>query len=617
MSGTPQSLVNNSGLTITANTTYENITGTGSLTIGLPNDPVVVQLVDGGGVSTQSNITINPGSQLDLGNNTFIVNYGKNADPISHIQSYLQSGFNNGAWNGSGLVSSYVSSGNAQGSLLAIGYADGADGIVSGLSSGEIKLMPTLSGDATLQGTVDFGDFQVFSQYFGNAATWDEGDFNYGSTVNFGDYQLVSSNFGKSLPSNNTPPPSPLTISEVSVYDGTQLKIVGSQNGDQITLSQSGSTITINDAGYASQSFTGPFAGIDVQCGNGNNSVIANSTVTMNLLLHGGTGNDTLIGGAGNDSIWGGGGIDSLAGGSGNDTIVSVGDSYATIVGGGGFDSFWANPGDSISNVTTAETNGGNVHRIADYLEPGATLSATTISVGGIQVVVYIPPTGTAAATDPTATGTYTSFTGDPLFSDSGPAEGDVVQGSLNDCYFLANLAAIARTDPNRIRQSICDLGDGTYAVEFTNASGALEYVRVDGLLPTSSAQTIYAALGAQNSLWVGLIEKAYAVVRDGTDTYNSIATGTPGTVLQQLGASNVDGFGTFSNGQQLLTNIAALLADGDAVVYGMGDHVYTVDSVNLSAGTMLLRNQAGPSYVTLSAANAYSDYQMGAAGLV
>jgi hypothetical protein len=81
--------------------------------------------------------------------------------------------------------------------VYSVGYADGADGIVSGLSSGQIEIMPTLAGDATLSGTVSFGDFQLFSQYFGSSGGWDEGNFTYGSAIDFGDFQLLSQNFGQ------------------------------------------------------------------------------------------------------------------------------------------------------------------------------------------------------------------------------------------------------------------------------------------------------------------------------------------------------------------------------------------------------------------------------------
>ena len=81
----------------------------------------------------------------------------------------------------------------------SIAYADGADGIVTGLSSDEIEIMPTLAGDADLAGSVSFYDFQVVLSDFGKSdQSWDQGDFDYSGTVDFYDFQVVLSNFGQS-----------------------------------------------------------------------------------------------------------------------------------------------------------------------------------------------------------------------------------------------------------------------------------------------------------------------------------------------------------------------------------------------------------------------------------
>lgn len=611
LSGSPPNIVNNAALTIATNTVYNSISGIGTVTVGTGSIPATLQLANGGDASTQSLVTLDPGSTLDLGTNSLFINYGAgNTSPLPAIQADLKSGYNQGKWNGLGIISTSAAANPA----YAIGYADGSTDVGTPAERGQILLQYALVGDTNLDGTVNLTDFlNLLNNYGQTGRDWSEGSFDYGGTVGLTDLLEMLNNYGESVHSALLT--SPLQFSEVPVYDGTQLQIVGTSGSDNITLSQNSSGIVVTDAGYAPQTFSGAFASIKVLGNGGNDYIAANSTVTTNLLLYGGSGNDTLIGGSGNDSLWGGGGSDSLVAGSGNDVIVSIGDTAASIAGGSGFDSFWTDNSstETISNVTPAEIAGGAVHRVSSYLEDGATLAATTVTINGVAVTVYKPPSGAGAISDPVATGTYTSTSGDPLFSDSGPTESDVYQGSLNDCYFLADLAAVARVDPNRIRQSICDLGDGTYAVEFTNSSGAIEYVRVDGQLPTSAGQPVYAGLGAQNSLWVGLMEKAYAAVLDGSDSYNSIAEGTPGSVFSELGASSVNGLGAFSNGQQLLSNISTDLLDGQAVTYGMDNHVYTVDSVDLAAGTMLLRNQVGGVEVTVAALVAYDDYQLGA----
>jgi hypothetical protein len=133
----------------------------------------------------------------------------------------LASGYNHGKWNGTGIVSSQVAALNSSQSavIYSVGYADGSDRITD-VPSGEIEILPTLAGDAKLQGNVVFGDFQLLSQYFGQTGTtWDEGNFTYGSTTNFGDFQLLSQNFGQSA--------SGLTAGEVA-----SLNSFASQFGD-------------------------------------------------------------------------------------------------------------------------------------------------------------------------------------------------------------------------------------------------------------------------------------------------------------------------------------------------------------------------------------------------
>jgi hypothetical protein len=43
----------------------------------------------------------------------------------------------------------------------------------------------------------------------------------------------------------------------------------------------------------------------------------------------------------------------------------------------------------------------------------------------------------------------------------------DIYQQNIGDCYFLGSLAAVARHDPQRIKDMVVDHGDGTYTVTF------------------------------------------------------------------------------------------------------------------------------------------------------
>jgi polygalacturonase len=156
-------------------------------------------VLQGPGTYKAGALTIQSGGSLDMTDAALLIDY-TGSDPIASIASYIQSGFNGGAWNGPGIFSSAVAAANSSGGgggAYGVGYADGADDTDPDLGSAQIEIMPTLLGDATLTGTVGFGDFQILAQYFGSAGGWDEGNFNYGGTISFGDYQLLAQNFGQ------------------------------------------------------------------------------------------------------------------------------------------------------------------------------------------------------------------------------------------------------------------------------------------------------------------------------------------------------------------------------------------------------------------------------------
>jgi hypothetical protein len=185
------------------------------------------------GSSQANSLTLQGNATLDLGSGTLLINYETNSDPIATLESYLAGGYSSGAWNGSGIISSTVASENASQKALvySIGYSDGADGIVSGLSSGQIEITPTLAGDAKLQGNVTFGDFQLLAQYFGQSGGWDEGNFTYGSTVDFGDFQLLAQNFGSNdsaLAAASTPAQSASPVTFASEPDFNAVILTGS-----------------------------------------------------------------------------------------------------------------------------------------------------------------------------------------------------------------------------------------------------------------------------------------------------------------------------------------------------------------------------------------------------
>ncbi|HEX4054084.1 MAG TPA: autotransporter-associated beta strand repeat-containing protein [Tepidisphaeraceae bacterium] len=202
-----EGLVNNGTTDIEGNETLgangvSALSGAGALNIGTPTTPATVQLAVGSGGATQGSLTIFAGSVLNIGNNHIVL-----SDPSgsidSTIRAYLSAGYNNGNWNGTSATGGAINTSSPTGTKYGIGYADGADGGISGITSGQLEVKYTLYGDANLDGSVNSIDFGDMAANFGKSGkVWDQGDFNYDGTVNSIDFGLLAGNFGKSVGSN-------------------------------------------------------------------------------------------------------------------------------------------------------------------------------------------------------------------------------------------------------------------------------------------------------------------------------------------------------------------------------------------------------------------------------
>jgi autotransporter-associated beta strand protein len=145
-----------------------------------------------------ASLSITGNGTLDIGNNRVIIDYSSAAtDPIASIEQWIANGFH--GLSGPSIISSDIAADDAASGLsYGIGYADGADGVVAGLPSGEIEIVFTLLGDANLDGTVNSEDFSPFSHNLGQSGiSWDDGDFNYDGTVNSEDFSSFSHNLGQ------------------------------------------------------------------------------------------------------------------------------------------------------------------------------------------------------------------------------------------------------------------------------------------------------------------------------------------------------------------------------------------------------------------------------------
>lgn len=427
----------------------------------------------------------------------------------------------------------------------------------------------------------------------------------------------------------------PLYLTESMTPAGLELSIGGSRGDDRISVVAYGNTLMLANKGGWSLTVPNHFALLNINAAKGNDVVIVDGSVTTDAIVRGSNGDDTISGGAGNDGLYGGYGRDRILGGSGDDTIVTIGDSvHDRVSGGDGFDSFWtdSNRSEIITDATADEWAGGGVNRVAAfYPNPGAASLASNEAIAGSRDL------GADDLPDPkpvgvTGAATYTGFSGLPLFPTAGPRATDVKQGWIGDCYFLAPLASLAQENPDLIRRLVVELGDGTYAVRFRK-DGSSVYVRVDNELVIWNGGTtpLYAKLGPEGAMWVAIVEKAFANFRRGEGTYASIDRGWMNEAFGALGFASE----TFPriNGEAIdvLARAKTELDKGAAVTWAtghipagvplIGDHVYTIDDVQLDAegqpAFIRLLNPWGfdgagndgadDGYVTLTAAQAAS----------
>lgn len=323
--------------------------------------------------------------------------------------------------------------------------------------------------------------------------------------------------------------------------------------------------------------------------------------------LLGGFGDDQLVGGDGNDHLNGQAGSDKLWGGNGNDTLVAIDNTYGDYVdSGSGADVMWV---DSLflfakDNVVGASSN--DTTQAVTYFANGAdrTLNGDNIA-------------------DPTDTGAKVRYTntvkaGDtdgnrPLFSSSGPRITDPTQGSLGDCWLIAGMSAVAYDGPGTVQERVVDFNDGTYGVRLGN-----EFFRVDNQLPVWNASNgatnnnlRFAKLGAQNSLWAAVVEKAFAHYRSGANTYASIEGGWGVEVNRAFGSTSAGSkaINSYSNATALVNDLYNRWNSYQAVTIGfqgtinsgaplIGNHTYTIYSFSRNAlgqiASVQLRNPWG-----------------------
>jgi fibronectin-binding autotransporter adhesin len=178
-----------------------SITGNGAVTVGATTAGAPPLRINGA-------FTVTTGGKLDLANNKLIVDYDPatgTPTPIASIRAALASAYASGAWTGPGVGSAGIAANRS------LGYAEAAEALgPSGGSFGgtnvdgtTVLVGYTLSGDANLDGSVNFLDLAKLAQSYNttvtSSSTWYRGDFNYDGTVDFLDLANLAQNYNTSL----------------------------------------------------------------------------------------------------------------------------------------------------------------------------------------------------------------------------------------------------------------------------------------------------------------------------------------------------------------------------------------------------------------------------------
>jgi hypothetical protein len=147
-------------------------------------------------------ISVSSGGTLDVTDNDSIFT----ATPLAAVEALVASGRTpSGSWTGVGITSSLAAAGAAAGThALAVATAgetgfDIASFAGQSVAASDVLVKYTYSGDANLDGAVNFDDFNKFLGGFANSevnpARWFTGDFNYDGFVNFDDFNKFLAGF--------------------------------------------------------------------------------------------------------------------------------------------------------------------------------------------------------------------------------------------------------------------------------------------------------------------------------------------------------------------------------------------------------------------------------------
>ena len=337
-------------------------------------------------------------------------------------------------------------------------------------------------------------------------------------------------------------------LSGTAVLSGSTLTVTGSDLDNTISITN-GANLAVTIDGVTSTFTSSSVTAINITAMGGNDSVTINSLQAgATLQVDGGDGNDTLVvastvtnatvllGGNGNDALTGGAGNDTLTGGAGNDTLT----------GGAGNDTYMFNTDLALGSDTINEASGGT-----DTLDFSATTTRAVVvdlSNAAAQVVnAGLTLTLSSATTIENATGgaLNDTLTGNTLNNvlTGGLGNDTLAGGAGNDTYAFNTNLALGSDTINEAVGGVDTLDFSTtttrtVAVDLSNA--AAQVVNAGLTLTLSSGTTMENVIGGtvgntltgnslNNTFTGGVGNDTYVFNTDlalGSDTINEAAGG-------------------------------------------------------------------------------------------
>jgi calpain-15 len=126
----------------------------------------------------------------------------------------------------------------------------------------------------------------------------------------------------------------------------------------------------------------------------------------------------------------------------------------------------------------------------------------------------------------------------DAIFISDKIEPGDILQGSLGDCYFLSALAALAEQE-YRIKNLFprIDMNPNGFYMARILHNGVLMEVVVDDYFPVKNGKVGFAQPAGGKEIWVMVLEKCWAKLYG---SFASIVGGIPDEVLHAFSSAPV-----------------------------------------------------------------------------